>query len=139
MLDFQAARWLVARDVPGQAGNDHPTAIPTGVFPTSDGHINIAASGQHIFARFCNAIGAERLLGDADYATGDKWSRRSSTSAWPCYPRGGGSRRSGGGAFAHTSSVNLPTQELGQHTVEILTDLGYTANEIDALRCRRAI
>jgi crotonobetainyl-CoA:carnitine CoA-transferase CaiB-like acyl-CoA transferase len=75
MLDFQAARWLVARDVPGQAGNDHPTAIPTGVFPTSDGHINIAASGQHIFARFCNAIGAERLLGDADYATGDKRSR----------------------------------------------------------------
>src|SRR6266581_8745591 len=53
MLDFQAARWLVARDVPGQAGNDHPTGIPTGVFPTSDGHINIAASGQHIYERCC--------------------------------------------------------------------------------------
>jgi formyl-CoA transferase len=71
MLDFQAARWTVARQVPGQAGNDHPTSIPTGVFPTADGHINIAASGQHIFERLCKAIGAERLLEDPDFATGD--------------------------------------------------------------------
>jgi formyl-CoA transferase len=75
MLDFQAARWLVAREVPGQAGNDHPTSIPTGVFPSSDGHINIAASGQHIFARLCKAIGAERLLEDPDFATGEKRSK----------------------------------------------------------------
>ena len=45
MLDFQAARWLWP-DVPGQAGNNHPTSIPTGVFKTSDGYINIAASGR---------------------------------------------------------------------------------------------
>ena len=32
-------------EVPPQAGNDHPTAIPTGVFKTADGHINIAAVG----------------------------------------------------------------------------------------------
>src|SRR6476646_4856288 len=75
MLDFQAARWTVARDVPKQAGNDHPTSIPTGVFSTSDGHINIAASGQHIFARMCKAMGAERLLADADFATGEKRSQ----------------------------------------------------------------
>jgi formyl-CoA transferase len=72
MLDFQAARWLVAREVPGQAGNDHPTSIPTGVFPTRDGHINIAASGQHIFTRLCRAIGAEHLLADPDFASGEK-------------------------------------------------------------------
>jgi formyl-CoA transferase len=75
MLDFQAARWTVARDVPKQAGNDHPTSIPTGVFPTSDGHINIAASGQHIFARMCKAIGADKLLEDPDFATGEKRSQ----------------------------------------------------------------
>jgi crotonobetainyl-CoA:carnitine CoA-transferase CaiB-like acyl-CoA transferase len=75
MLDFQAARWLVARDVPGQAGNDHPTGIPTGVFPTSDGHINIAASGQHIYARCCKALGAEGLLKDPDFANGEKRSK----------------------------------------------------------------
>jgi crotonobetainyl-CoA:carnitine CoA-transferase CaiB-like acyl-CoA transferase len=52
MLDFQAARWLIDRDVPQQAGNNHPTSIPTGVFATADGHINIAAAGDDIFARF---------------------------------------------------------------------------------------
>jgi crotonobetainyl-CoA:carnitine CoA-transferase CaiB-like acyl-CoA transferase len=35
MLDFQASRWLMAKEVAPQAGNDHPTGIPTGVFPTS--------------------------------------------------------------------------------------------------------
>ena len=56
MLDFQAARWLISNDVPKQAGNDHPTGIPTGVFPTSDGHINIAASSSRVWERFCDAI-----------------------------------------------------------------------------------
>jgi crotonobetainyl-CoA:carnitine CoA-transferase CaiB-like acyl-CoA transferase len=75
MLDFQAARWTVAGEVPGQAGNDHPTGIPTGVFPTSDGHINIAASGQHIYERCCKALGAESLIKDPDFATGEKRSK----------------------------------------------------------------
>jgi len=57
MLDFQAARWLIDKEVPQQAGNDHPTGIPTGVFPTRDGHINIAASSARLFTRFCAAIG----------------------------------------------------------------------------------
>ena len=68
LLDFQAARWLIARDVPGQAGNDHPTSIPTGVFPTQDGHINIAASGKHIFARFCQTLDLNHLLQDPRFA-----------------------------------------------------------------------
>jgi formyl-CoA transferase len=72
MLDFQGARWTVARQVPGQAGNDHPTSIPTGVFPTADGHINIAASGQHMFKRLCEAIGAPGLVDDPDFASAGK-------------------------------------------------------------------
>jgi crotonobetainyl-CoA:carnitine CoA-transferase CaiB-like acyl-CoA transferase len=68
LLDFQAARWLIAKDVPGQAGNDHPTSIPTGVFPTSDGHINIAASGKHIYARFCQTLDMGHLLQDPLFA-----------------------------------------------------------------------
>lgn len=68
MLDFQAARWLVKGEVPSQAGNDHPTSIPTGLFPTSDGHINIAASGEIIWKRFCAAIGATELVDHPDYA-----------------------------------------------------------------------
>ncbi|MBL8703827.1 MAG: CoA transferase [Rhodospirillales bacterium] len=68
MLDFQAARWLMDQDVPKQAGNNHPTSIPTGVFKTTDGYINIAVTGQKIWERFCKAIGAEDLLNHPDYA-----------------------------------------------------------------------
>ena len=70
MLDFQAARWLIDHDVAGQAGNDHPTVSPTGVFPTTDGHINIAASGGALYRRLCDAIGAPELIDHPDYAGG---------------------------------------------------------------------
>jgi formyl-CoA transferase len=69
MLDFQAARWLIDREIPPQAGNDHPTGIPTGVFTTADGHINIAASGQVMYRRLCEAIGAQHLLDDLRFKT----------------------------------------------------------------------
>jgi formyl-CoA transferase len=82
MLDFQAARWLVARDVPGQAGNDHPTGIPTGVFTTADGHINIAASGQTMYRRLCTAIGAPELIDDPRFKTlGDRSKNRKQMNA----------------------------------------------------------
>ena len=66
MLDFQAARWLVAQEIPGQAGNNHPTAIPTGVFQTADGHITIAASAG-MYKRLCTAIDAPDLFAHPDY------------------------------------------------------------------------
>jgi crotonobetainyl-CoA:carnitine CoA-transferase CaiB-like acyl-CoA transferase len=70
MLDFQAARWTIGQEVPGQAGNNHPTSIPTGVFATADGHINIAASGDDIYRRFCKAVDAPQLASDPDFASG---------------------------------------------------------------------
>ena len=70
MLDFQAARWLMAGDIPKQAGNDHPTSIPTGVFTTADGAMNIAASGQAIYARFARVMGHPEWLEDERFATG---------------------------------------------------------------------
>ena len=69
MLDFQAARWLIAREVPQQAGNDHPTSIPTGVFKTKDGHINIASAGDEIFRRLCRALDMPDLADHPDYRT----------------------------------------------------------------------
>ena len=69
MLDFQASRWLMEGEVAKQAGNDHPTGIPTGVFPTSDGHINIAASSSRVFTRFCEAIGRPDWLEKPEWKT----------------------------------------------------------------------
>jgi crotonobetainyl-CoA:carnitine CoA-transferase CaiB-like acyl-CoA transferase len=70
MLDFQAARWTMNNDVPLQAGNDHPTLIPMGTFPTSDGHMNLAAPNTGRFKALCKAIGSDGLADDPDYATG---------------------------------------------------------------------
>jgi crotonobetainyl-CoA:carnitine CoA-transferase CaiB-like acyl-CoA transferase len=70
MLDFQAARWLMEKEVAKQAGNDHPTSIPTGVFKTSDGYINIATAGGRTWQRFAEALGAPELPNRPEYKTG---------------------------------------------------------------------
>jgi formyl-CoA transferase len=75
MLDFQATRWLMDGEVPPQAGNNHPTAIPTGVYPTRDGHINIAASGQRMFRRLCEALEVPELVDDARFRDGGERSQ----------------------------------------------------------------
>ena len=69
MLDFQAARYLVEGEVAKQAGNNHPTSIPTGAFRTSDGYINIAVNGEKMWRRFCRTIGADELADAPQYRT----------------------------------------------------------------------
>jgi formyl-CoA transferase len=68
LLDFQAARWLMAGEVAGQMGNDHPTLAPMGVFPTADGHVNIAASSPAQFEHFCE------VAGRPDWPKDERWS-----------------------------------------------------------------
>jgi crotonobetainyl-CoA:carnitine CoA-transferase CaiB-like acyl-CoA transferase len=63
------------KEVPPQAGNDHPTSIPTGVFKTSDGYINIATTGGRIWLRFCEALGAPDLANRPEYATAPERSK----------------------------------------------------------------
>lgn len=189
MLDFQAARWTVGRQVPGQAGNDHPTSIPTGVFPTADGHINIAASGQHIFKRLCEALDAPGMLADPEFATADKRSENrvrlnaeiaactkryrsgelveklnaASVPSGPIYAidemfadpqvrhvrmavpmahpeRGDAAVVNQAVVLSRTPPViDRPTPKLGQHTEEILAELGYDGAAIGDLRRRKVI
>jgi len=68
MLDFQAARWLIKQDVPGQVGNDHPTAVPMGCFRTADGHVNIAPM-PGAWGKFCAVMGLDALADDPDFKT----------------------------------------------------------------------
>ena len=70
MLDFQAARYLMDGDVAKQAGNNHPTSIPTGVFETSNGYMNIAVVGEQIWQRFAKAFDRPDWLNNEDYNTG---------------------------------------------------------------------
>jgi formyl-CoA transferase len=67
MMDFQTARWLIDGEVPTQAGNFHPTSIPTGVYKARDGYMNIAVFGSKIWERFCDILGAPEWVTDARY------------------------------------------------------------------------
>ncbi|HUS53961.1 MAG TPA: CaiB/BaiF CoA-transferase family protein [Thermohalobaculum sp.] len=79
MLDFQAARWLVSGEIAPQVGNDHPTSIPTGLFPTADGAVNIAVSGEVIWRRFAEAMEHPEWIADPRYA--DQYKRKENRDA----------------------------------------------------------
>ncbi|MDB5756964.1 MAG: CaiB/BaiF CoA-transferase family protein [Burkholderia sp.] len=67
MMDFQTSRWLIDGEIPGQAGNYHPTSIPTGVYKARDGFMNIAVFGSKIWERFCEILGAPEWITDERY------------------------------------------------------------------------
>ena len=67
MMDFQTSRYLIDGEVATQAGNFHPTSIPTGVYKARDGYMNIAVFGSKIWERFCNILGAPEWINDPRY------------------------------------------------------------------------
>ena len=73
MMDFQTSRWLIDGEVATQAGNFHPTSIPTGVYKARDGYMNIAVFGSKIWERFCDILGAPHWV--TDQRSHDKKSR----------------------------------------------------------------
>ena len=113
MLDFQAARWLIDWEVAGQAGNDHPTVMPTGVYQTADGHINIAASGNAMWMRFCEAAGAEALRDHPDFATSELRSRNR--------------------AALNAGIAEITRREPNQHWIRLLNDAGVPCGPINSI------
>jgi crotonobetainyl-CoA:carnitine CoA-transferase CaiB-like acyl-CoA transferase len=189
LLDFQAARYLMKGEVPPQVGNDHPTSMPTSAYRTADGFINVAASGDGMWKRLCQAIGREALAGDERFRTNElRAKNRSALNAelnealamrpsaeWiemfngigvPCgpintmdkvfadpqvqhlgiaaevdHPRLGRFRiLSQAARLSRTpASVKTPTPDVGQHTDEILGELGYGPAEISQFRKSKVI
>ena len=109
MLDFQAARFTMAGEVPGQAGNDHPTSIPTGVFQTSDGYINIACSGQQMWLKLKALLG-DPALDNPDFDTGAGRSkhRKAVNEAIGAHTRGGTSEE----WIAKLNGAGIPCGEI---------------------------
>ncbi|HTB01881.1 MAG TPA: CaiB/BaiF CoA-transferase family protein [Bradyrhizobium sp.] len=69
LLDFQATRWTMDKKIPPQEGNNHPTNAPMGTFPTADGFINIAATSNKNFAKFCALIDRASMATDPRFAS----------------------------------------------------------------------
>ena len=75
LLDFQAARYTIEKDVPKQVGNDHPTGMPTSAYRTKDGFINIGAAGDGMWRKLCTAIDRIDLIDNPDYNDGRQRSK----------------------------------------------------------------
>ncbi len=189
MLDFQATRWLVDGEVPGQAGNNHPTIIPMGVFKTADGHMNIAGGSQVMWERLCDALDLNKLISDPDYVKPqdrsinrnalniilEEKTRTKTTSYWveylnersvPCGEINSIDEVFNNPQIRHLgiaqkvnstergeielvgqpidmsrtpSSLSLPPPTCGEHSDEILGNLGLDDSEISSLRAAEII
>jgi crotonobetainyl-CoA:carnitine CoA-transferase CaiB-like acyl-CoA transferase len=69
MMDFQATRWLIDKQRPGQAGNNHPTSIPTGLFSACDGQFNLAGGGDAMWRRICSALELDNIADRPEFAS----------------------------------------------------------------------
>jgi formyl-CoA transferase len=189
LLDFQASKYLMTGEVPRSAGNDHPTIMPQGLYPTATDDINIAVGGESMWEKFCVVLEAPEMRADPRFATGETrsanraalneaiaaktrqrpakhWIDEINAAGIPCgpvltidkvfadpqveqlqmavpvqHPVLGTIRLTGQAAKTERtpSSIRSATPERGEHTEEVLGELGYDAERIRELRARQAI
>ncbi|ATA55625.1 Formyl-coenzyme A transferase [compost metagenome] len=189
LMDFQAARYLNDGDVPAQAGNDHPTSSPMGLFQASDGVFNLGASGEGNWVRLCECLQAPQLRAVPEFATEKlrvehrlalnealaevfksqtvaHWVEllnRAGVPAGPVYSipqvfedaqvnhlgiaqdvEAGNGRRyrlvSQPITLARTPArIAHAAPAWGEHTTEMLTEIGYTPSDIEQLQAKAAV
>ena len=54
---FQGTRWTVAGEVPGLAGDHHPSIAPYGMFATATAPVQIACGSESLWRALCGAFG----------------------------------------------------------------------------------
>jgi crotonobetainyl-CoA:carnitine CoA-transferase CaiB-like acyl-CoA transferase len=68
LLVNQGVAYLTNGEVPPRRGNDHPTIVPYGVFPASDGDFVLAVGNDQQFQKFVVEAGAPELSVDPRFA-----------------------------------------------------------------------
>jgi crotonobetainyl-CoA:carnitine CoA-transferase CaiB-like acyl-CoA transferase len=184
MMDFQAARWTIDHQVPGSAGNHHPTSVPMGCFASADGYINVAGPSGRLLRSLCTVIGLPELPDDPrfDSAAGRSANREElnaliagrlrtkTTAEWvdalnragvPCGPVYRMDEVFADPQVEHLAmtepvqhpalgrleilrnavrmtdgpvTVRAPSPDAGQHTNEVLAELGYPEAQVARLR-----
>jgi crotonobetainyl-CoA:carnitine CoA-transferase CaiB-like acyl-CoA transferase len=64
---FQGTRWTVAGEVPGLAGDHHPSIAPYGMFASATAPVQIACGSEGLWRALCGAFGWDPA--DPDFAT----------------------------------------------------------------------
>jgi crotonobetainyl-CoA:carnitine CoA-transferase CaiB-like acyl-CoA transferase len=64
---FQGTRWTVAGEVPGLAGDHHPSIAPYGMFATATAPVQIACGSDGLWRALCGAFGWD--ASEAEFAT----------------------------------------------------------------------
>src|SRR4051794_39268793 len=54
---FQGTRWTVAGEVPGLAGDHHPSIAPYGMFATATAPVQIACGSEGLWRALCGGVG----------------------------------------------------------------------------------
>jgi crotonobetainyl-CoA:carnitine CoA-transferase CaiB-like acyl-CoA transferase len=72
MLGYWAGRFFMTGEQPARVGSGHPSVVPYGAFPTSDGEIVIATLFNAYWARLCAAIGRPDLQYDLSLAENEQ-------------------------------------------------------------------
>ena len=183
LLDFQAARWTMKQELPGQVGNNHPTNAPTGVFKSRDGYVTMAPMSA-MWPKFCKTLGADELIDRPEFKDADarranrddlnaelqEYTVAKDTQEWvdmmneagvPCGPiytldqvfedpqvkHVGIAQTVQSAALGPTTIIGQPLHlsrtpnklvnaapECGEHTDEILGEMGFTADQVKSLR-----
>nr|WP_172296156.1 CoA transferase [Pseudoruegeria sp. HB172150] len=68
MLGYLSQIYFVTGNAPQPVGTKHPSIVPYGAFPTSDGHVIVACLTETFWKNFARCLGMEELTTDPRFA-----------------------------------------------------------------------
>jgi len=188
-LTYRAGAYFTSGEIPQPVGSGHPVIVPYQAFKAKDVYINIAVGNDQLWEKFCKAVGLEKVMDDAKFATnakrvenrgeivkiiseliatrsGEEWLKIITDAGVPCgpiytidkvfadpqvlyrqmlkeldHPKAGKVRITGIPVKLSDTPGEVETAPpvLGQHTEEILNELGYSDQEVEKLRQEKVV